>query len=65
MNFMIEDVKRVAKEIGTIPQPYLLKAKHMTVVNKQTCTYCQLKTLCDNNKIQEVKLKEIEVILEE
>jgi CRISPR/Cas system-associated exonuclease Cas4 (RecB family) len=64
MDFMLTDLKRVAKEIGSIPQPYLPKAKHMIPVNKLTCTYCQLKEICDDNKIQEIQLKQEIIKLE-
>lgn len=56
MTFMVEDVKRVAREIGTIDQGKLPKCKHSGRVDtKQTCGWCPFSKLCDSN-IEQVVL---------
>lgn len=56
MSFMLDDVKRVAKEIGTVPQELLVKTKHSGKPDaKQICSWCpHNKKLCNNDQYQVV-----------
>ncbi len=56
MEFMVNDVKRVAKEIGTIEQSKLPKCKHSGRTDaKQTCGWCPFKSMCNDNTEQLVE----------
>lgn len=57
MNFMLEDVKRVAKEIGTIQQDLLPKTKHSGATTaKTTCGRCPFnKKVCNEEVFQKVE----------